>query len=388
MVKNKVFEGGKSFFVYARNIKNCFDCGYCVLESVDYLKQKEGFRNVEIGKPPGNIHPMLKKIPVAVNNSYGDPGIQWKDTVSKLKNLEKSGHTGPVGIITKSKVTEDMVETIGSLNINSVFLTSISKLPGEIEKVDYGDRIEGIKNIVERDIPLLTYFRPVIPGFNSDEKTVTDIMKDISEIGVKRIVYSGLMGKKEVISKLKKRTNKKISPPEGYSKWQKYHKLLNDDTRKMIEKNAKRFGINVFRKTSCGVTDALGRKYDYNIHFTKPSKYNCKKCVNLKGCTEKASNGKKEEISYLLDEIGVKFEVIHREKEKKCELKDLCEKNCSSCENSKGTILKLEGKHTQGFISIIRWLTAMIVTADTVVKSHRIPEREMNLLKQKKKVIR
>ena len=48
---------------------------------------------------------ILRQMPVAVNNFYGDPVMQWKNTMEKLRDLEASRHAGPVGLIMKGKIT-------------------------------------------------------------------------------------------------------------------------------------------------------------------------------------------------------------------------------------------------------------------------------------------
>ena len=52
---------------------------------------------------------LLRDLPVSVNNFYGDPTLQWLNTLGKLENLLKEKHRGPVGLITKGKLTQKMV---------------------------------------------------------------------------------------------------------------------------------------------------------------------------------------------------------------------------------------------------------------------------------------
>ena len=53
---------------------------------------------------------LFSDIPVAVNNFYGDPLIQWDNTVEKLMYLLSQGHKGIVSIITKGKFTPSKLE--------------------------------------------------------------------------------------------------------------------------------------------------------------------------------------------------------------------------------------------------------------------------------------
>ena len=67
----------------------------------------ESFVDREIGEVPSKVSQILENIPVAINNYFGDPGIQWKDTTARLESLEKAKHKGPVGIITKSYLSQE-----------------------------------------------------------------------------------------------------------------------------------------------------------------------------------------------------------------------------------------------------------------------------------------
>ena len=49
---------------------------------------------------------LLRDLPVSVNNFYGDPTLQQLNTLGKLENLLKEKHRGPVGLITKGKLTQ------------------------------------------------------------------------------------------------------------------------------------------------------------------------------------------------------------------------------------------------------------------------------------------
>lgn len=380
-----IFEGGKSFFIYSRNRSICYDCGYCVLESVDYLKRKEKFRDIEIGLPPAKINPILKTIPVAVNNSYGDPGLQWNNTLEKLSKLEKTKHQGPVGIVTKSRISENIAERIADFNLKVICLISLSLLPKEIESVEYESRLEGIKNCRKKEIPILIYYRPIIPNFNDSRKKIRKVLTDIAKLNVNNIVYSGLMGKKEVINKLERRVNQEIVPPKEHTKWQENHKLISDKKRKEIEHLAQERDIETFRKTSCGVINTLGMHHDYNMHFLKPEKYNCNECPNLENCISFANQDNQKHIKEILKRLGLKGKISHREEEKECKLKEVCNNSCTNCQNSKGTTVTLKGEYTQGLIGIVRWLIGANVTAEKVITSHQIPNKEIKSIYEEEK---
>ena len=59
-----IYEGGKSFFVFASNTDKCFGCAYCVLSGVDYLQEKGAssltFSKLENGAVPAYIDPGVR----------------------------------------------------------------------------------------------------------------------------------------------------------------------------------------------------------------------------------------------------------------------------------------------------------------------------------------
>ena len=74
---------------------------------------------------------LLRDFPVAVNNFYGDPFIQWENTKERLEKLASQHHTGPIGIITKSKILDSHIKTLQEFQkrgLKIVILCSISEL--------------------------------------------------------------------------------------------------------------------------------------------------------------------------------------------------------------------------------------------------------------------
>jgi len=150
-LETKVYEAVKSWWEYVHNTSRCFGCAYCILSSRRDLKDDggmsgiEGFTDREIGEVPSRVSEILSKIPVAINNYFGDPGIQWEDTLSKLENLEKAGHQGPVGIITKSYINPEKARRLKESKCKVVVLQSISNLPASIEPSNHQKRIESLQ---------------------------------------------------------------------------------------------------------------------------------------------------------------------------------------------------------------------------------------------------
>ena len=228
----KVYEAVKSWFVYAHNTEKCYKCGYCILSSRSDLSKEgvggiESFINKEIGDVPAEIAVAMRDIPVSINNYFGDPGIQWEDTLSKLKKLEESGHSGPVGIISKSSFSKERAQQLKDIKCKVVILQSVSNLPTKIEPVSHEKRIESLRNLVEAGLPAIAYLRPLIPGYNAFKDIIRSTLDSVAQSGCKILCYSGLRGTSDVLKLLEKTTGEKIKPPEGYSNWQKDHKLID-----------------------------------------------------------------------------------------------------------------------------------------------------------------
>lgn len=367
--KEHIFEGGKTFFVFASSKEDCFNCAYCVLSGVDYLKETGTdfeFKDLEIGVNPSKIHPSLKKIPVSINNAFGDPGIQWKNTLEKLADLESTQHEGPVGIITKSTITKDRAKALSEFDLKIAVLQSVSNLPQIIEPPKYSNRLISIENLTNAGVATLPYFRPIIPGFNDSDEIIKKTMQDTSNAGAKALVYSGLLGTKSVLGLLEKKTGVKINPPEGYSQWQEDHKLISKKTEAKIKQYATENNIYTFKKTSCGITYVLDLDHDFNVHYTKPEKYDCESCVNLEKCTDNAIEQNNKNPTEILKIIGAIGKLEENQYEGPCKLEDVCNKACASCTNSKGRILRLNGEYTQGEIGLVRWMTNTVTTADKI----------------------
>lgn len=367
-----IYEGGKSFFVYANNKTNCFKCAYCMLSGVEYLKEKNRgeLSNLEIGENPRNLHKMMTNIPVAINNAFGDPVLQWEDTITKLKDLEKTEHEGPVGIITKGFISETKARKLKNFDLNLVVLQSVSNLPQEIEPINYEKRIESIKHLKQNEIPTIAYYRPIIPGYNDSFEKISKTMEDAKQSGVDCMVYSGLLGTPEVLDLLEKNTGEKISCPEGFSQWQNDHKLISKKVQDFITEE--KGNLETFRKTSCGITYALNLEYDYNIHYSKPQKYGCRDCINRDKCISNGTGLNFEKIKSSLEIVDTEGKIHENTSEKECKLEDICTSSCTTCSISKGNVLKLEGKYTLGELGVVRWLSGLTVTADYVVPSNRM----------------
>jgi DNA repair photolyase len=380
-LETRVYEAVKSWWEYVHNTSRCFGCAYCILSSRRDLKDDGGMSGIEsfidreIGEVPSKVSEILSRIPVAINNYFGDPGIQWKDTLSKLENLEKAGHQGPVGIITKSYLSPEKARRLKESKCKVVVLQSISNLPAPIEPLNHQKRIESLGNLSSAGVPTVAYLRPLIPGYNTHEDVLRATLDSIAQSGCRIVCYSGLRGTEDVIELLENKVKEKITPPPGYERWQKDHKLVEERARELIESYAKKLGLLVFRKTSCAVSYAAGLESDYNCHWAQPEKYGCEECIMSEKCAKAATEWEESAENRVRDALhvlGAEGAMEKNPRKQVCQLKEVCHYPCSSCPVSGGTRLKLKGKKSLGELSIARWVAGIPVEAEEIINTPRI----------------
>lgn len=218
-------------------------------------------------------------IPVSINNLYGDPFLQRKNTFQKLKELEESGHTGIVSIITKSEISEDDAKMLKTFQLRLIVLVSISMLPYEIERTK-GNRFMTLKRCKEHGIPCLAYIRPFIPGLNTDAETLEMMFKNIAETGVKTCVISGLRGNDAILAD----SGIDIDSLEN---WSQRVKIVPKEVRQVVDRLKVQYGITMFERTSCGVSYVLGLERSYNPYWFSAQLAKCKSCPLKKSCYDK-----------------------------------------------------------------------------------------------------
>lgn len=379
-LETRTYEALKTWWVMTHNTEKCYGCAYCILASRKDLGAGDGasqvlsFSDIEIGEVPINVHSALNGIPVSINNYFGDPLVQWEDTVDKLQSLEEAGHSGPIGIISKSRFSQERAQRLRNSPCDVVVLQSISGLPKEIEPVSTDARIESLRTLVENEVPSIAYLRPIVAGHNDSPKALAEIIDKIADTGCRVLCYSGLRGTDEVIGLLENKLGETLPPPKGHTTWQADHKLTTSEAQAFIEEYAKKKGVSVFRKTSCAVTYALNlnkdeedQRGDFNCHWSQPEKYGCGECPNAANCSKEA-NRKPEElesrIQIVNEVLGTKGKIIKKTREGACQLQKTCTSACSSCPISGGIKLKLEGEWSLGELSLARWLAGIPVLAD------------------------
>lgn len=349
MIKHNI---QKSFCMMGTSLKRCLGCKYCRLLD-------GSTKDLDIQTVPSRINPLFKKLPVAVNLFYGDPLLQIDSTVKILRKLERVKHKGPVIIITKGDFRK-FPKIDFDLNLHFAFST--------LGKEDYDSKYEKgslwptfISNLIESTKrPEFKYsieWRPIIYGFNHDIMTIDNIMNIAKKFNMP-VGYSALQGKPGVVEYWKKK-GIDLKPFPGYQFGHK--KIISEDIEDNIIKIAKRYNVQIFRKTSCLMSHVHGLERDYNAHYYRPNEVGCKGCIMEKKCQEFYNS-----LDGTLDiDLPFEHEIIWKDNHE-CILskQNICEYPTNDCKRIKGWLIKINEKISTADVRVIKWLTGMTVDAD------------------------
>lgn len=312
----------KSFICIGDSLPQCYNCDYCRAHD----NEEYHFHTM-----PSSINPLFSNLPVAVNLFYGDPTLQWKNTLDLLKKLEESHHKGIVMIVTKGKL-KDIPEMELNLHVG------ISYGPDKISQ----DNLE--YNIIKASRSWYTYsieYRPICKGLNDSQKAISYVMKLARKYGNAPISYCGLqMPPFPLPDKYKPYDGREFSG-------QKY---ISKGVNRRIQKYAAKYNVPIFHKTSCMLSYMYNLSHDYNIHFLKPLGTECSSCVKKNECQKPYTTN----IS-----LPFKYEIIHRH-DYQCSFakNGLCKVPNAECMQMSGVFIKPQLKEiTRGDARIIKWLT-------------------------------
>jgi len=309
-----------------------------------------------------NAYQYLKKIPVAVNNYFGDPVLQWENTIQKIRTLSKDNHQGIVSIITKGFITPKMASElcIAGKGLNLIVLVSISGFSKEIEPIGQTHRYLTLKNVNNANIPTIGYVRPLTPPYNTDEQTLNEIFKNISESGCKNIVISGFRGSDNIINQMK---------PDQKLKWVLRVKLMPQEIEKICRRLAKEYNLHIFTRTSCGVAVVLGFDRSFNPYYNSPKSAGCEYCSIKDTCEHTEPN---KGAMKFIQSLGYDIKYISRPGQS-CMVSPANRLSCISCctscfvlKNAPHIIVKNKNIRL-GDISFIRFVTGVLVCQDGVI---------------------
>lgn len=300
---------------------------------------------------------LLKNIPVSINNFYGDPTIQWDDTLLKLKNLATTKHLGPVGIITKGKLTEKHASQLAEFvksGLKIVVLISISELP-QFEKVAVEHRYENIQVLNQFNIPNIAYIRPLTPPYNTSLEVIEKICQKLKNVGAKALVVSGFRGDENIV--------KDMNPDETVE-WVLRVKVMTKDVYENFKKNCEKLNLQLFTRTSCAVSAVLGDKITYNPYYYSPNLVHCAElhCPLVATCQPVTTP--REDSLNLIKFLGYDAEFIKGNCADRChvsaENRLKCFSCCTTCFHLQGNRLVVKNAKSLGDLTFIRFLTGIL----------------------------
>ncbi len=307
---------------------------------------------------------LFSDIPVAVNNFYGDPLIQWDNTVEKLMYLLSQEHTGIVSIITKGKFTPSKLEFFKSLQdqgLRILVCVSVSELP-QFEKVKMEHRYHNFKLLNQYGIKNVAFVRPMTPPYNTEPETIHKIVNNLSANSCKDVILSGFRGDDGLV--------KDMSPSDKVA-WTMRVKLLTPDVYTEFKECCKKAGMNLFMRVACGVAHVMGEDHPLNPYYNSPLLCKCDDLDCPLKDTCKRPLAPKVGSLELLEYLGFKARLDYMDCDNYCNCTPdhrlECKSCCTTCFNLKTpriTILN-EGINL-GSLTFCRYLTGMLCAQDGV----------------------
>ena len=211
------------------------------------------------------VRQALLSLPVSVNCYYGDPTLQWGDTMSKLRALEDSGHTGPVSVITKGSIGPARAQELAELDLPGlVVMYSISELSKSIEPLGHEHRYRSIANLREAGVKVFAAVRPLTPPYNTSEEVITRIFQRLQAVGCEVACASGFRGDASLIEQVN---------PDNAVEWVlRVKQMTGFDS---VVRIAKENGIRLFTRVNCAVSCLTGRDKPFNPYWGSPQLVRC-----------------------------------------------------------------------------------------------------------------
>ncbi len=218
----------------------------------------------------------VRQFPVAINNMYGDPTLQWYNTVSKLAQLEKDQHLGPVTIITRGKINSSMAAELKNIKLPGlIVIVSYSNLGPKYEPYDSSNALATISELRKAEVPFIVNIRPLLPSENGTREKLFEIFHNIATAGAKNVIISGFRGNEEMICQLN---------AQERLEWNLRVKLLNKRMNQDIADAAEKFSLIISKRVSCGVALVKNYPYPWNPYYNSPILVGCADCSNKESC--------------------------------------------------------------------------------------------------------
>jgi hypothetical protein len=176
---------------------------------------------------------VFMKLPVIINDCYGDPFLpsQIGNTIDKLKDLK--GHSGPIGIVTKMVFDNITLEAIKPyLYKNVVIFYSFTGL--NEGGFSFSDREKTFGALCNVHNNIVLVIRPIIKGRNDDMLLLKKII-DVAKRFNRPVVYEG-----------------------GYKKPGSRTKVLDSALKSFLDEYCSEKEVTTYPKTSCATSAILG----------------------------------------------------------------------------------------------------------------------------------
>ncbi len=343
----------KSFYLLGDSLDYCFDCKYCRLNG-------EKHENMNYHILPSEINPDFINLPVAVNLFYGDPLLQIDNTIKLLHDLENAKHKGPVIIVTKGDYSKfpdikfdlDLHIAFSCFGVNS-YLDGNTMERFENNLKEIKRRKNNYKYSIE--------FRPIIYNVNDTVESFTNVFRLAKEYNLP-IGYSGLQGKPSSV-KIWDENGLDLKPYPGYTFGHK--KIIDPKIIELFEKLAKKYGVLIFRKTSCLISYVHNMNRDYNAHYYRPCEMNCSECIMREKCISFKNSLKEYKDLHNIIPFDYKFVDTY---DHECILSKnkICEFPSIDCKHINGRLIKIKDFITTSDVRLIKWLTGYTVDANFI----------------------
>ncbi len=211
------------------------------------------------------VRKALLAMPISINCYYGDPTLQWSDTMAKLKILEGDGHLGPISVITKGVISQTRAAELASLNLPGLLvIVSISELPEGFEGVGHKHRYQTLANLKKAGVRCFAAVRPLTPPYNTTEEIISKIFRRLKSVGCEVVCVSGFRGDESLIEAMK---------PDEKIQWVlRVKQMTGFDTVLRLAKNS---NIRLFTRMSCAVSYLMGSRGTYNPYWGSPQLVRC-----------------------------------------------------------------------------------------------------------------
>lgn len=205
-------------------------------------------------------------------------------TLEYLKEVEDS-LGNPCQIATKSSLSDEVVESLArlrriSLNILVTLVTLRYHKVLEPSAPTPEDRLETIKKLRRKGVPVFLFLRPLIPGLA--EKELEDLMKEAKQAGALGVVLGGLRVSSRILRKLDAAGLCSLSMKTELNKKLGRRRLLDIPLFKLKAESvkiAREVGLIPFRSACCATTFSFMQKTSQRVPCAGL-------CFTTKLCTE------------------------------------------------------------------------------------------------------